>query len=81
MKVEYKTRTCAFQLAKAGDVFQWWNGGNCFMKLDMSYYDGDDNEFNAVNLETGELTYFPSLETIRIDFNATMTISGNNSLS
>lgn len=76
MKIEYKTRTCNFELAKNGEVFQWCNGGNVFMKLDMSYYDGYNNEFNAINLETGELTYFGPLETIKVDLNATMTMSG-----
>lgn len=76
MKIEYKNRTCDFQLAKAGDVFIWGRSKTCFMKLDISYYDQDNNEFNAINLEIGELTYFNSSETIRIDLNATMLISG-----
>jgi hypothetical protein len=57
VKMKYSNREVYFQGIERGEVFVYED--EAYLRLDRTYeLDGNDNDANAIHLETGELCYF-----------------------
>jgi len=65
MKIEYENRSVIrFEELIRSAVFR--TGNIFYMKTDSADENGTDVGVNAVNLSTGELTYFPSCTDVEV---------------
>lgn len=74
MKIKYESKT----MIEFGELFccaVFRTGNIVYMKTDSADENGTDVGVNAVNLSTGELTYFPSCTNVEI-LDAELTIKG-----
>lgn len=66
-----ETKAVAFGALKDGTVFATCTGGDCYMKTEYIYNDGD--KLNAVSLYDGEMLYFEDGSPVNV-INAELTI-------